>query len=363
METRLQYRLIHRVYYFQATLTLLFLYLGSVNMATLSIEERCAALSITEEETGGLAVPDLQESARSSDYWTLVGRFLTDRLVKFNHMQQIMASVWRPVMGMHATSLEENLFLFQFPHPKDMQRVIDDGPWSFENQTLVCAQVPPGTRPEDVVLDSVQFWIQIHGLPSMYASSEFIARIGNYVGEFVAEDPFNFGGSWRSYYRMRVKLAVDTPLKRRMKLCRKDGSTQWLTFRYERLNAFCFCCGLLGHIDKFCKKVYEEGIEPECFPYGSWMRAGARRQAKPVGAKWLLPSTGHAPVVNTGAGFTQTPLDMVTLEEAGGIQGDLKRRREDDDVMSSMREDDVLMAENMKSIDSAGLVGQARPAQ
>nr|GMC60646.1 uncharacterized protein LOC109192810 [Ipomoea batatas] len=63
-------------------------------------------------------------------------------------------------MGMYVLPLEDNLFLFQFPHSKDMQWVFYDGPWLFENNLLVCKQVMVGLKLEDVVLDSVDFWIQ-----------------------------------------------------------------------------------------------------------------------------------------------------------------------------------------------------------
>ena len=38
---------------------------------------------------------------------------------------------------------------------------------------------------------------------------------------------------------------------------KKPGS-DWFTtnFKYERLPSFCFICGLIGHIDKLCEKVF-----------------------------------------------------------------------------------------------------------
>ncbi|XP_019186446.1 PREDICTED: uncharacterized protein LOC109181145 [Ipomoea nil] len=190
-----------------------------------SLEQQCSALSLADEETGGLEAPELPTIPDAAIQHNLVGRFLSDRPIKIDHMQQVLASVWRPVMGMYAVTLADDLFLFQVPHPKDLQRVIADGPWAFDNQLLVCDQVPPGIQPEDVALDTIPFWVQIHGLPGMYASPEFVSKIGDYIGQFMAEDPLNFGGAWRSYYRIRVRLSVSTPLKRRMRLIRRDGSS------------------------------------------------------------------------------------------------------------------------------------------
>ncbi|XP_019170448.1 PREDICTED: uncharacterized protein LOC109166019 [Ipomoea nil] len=253
------------------------------------IEDHCASLSITEEEVSGLEAPDPPPSSDAPIHHRLVGRFLTDRPINFDHMQQVLASVWRPVMGMQVEALTEELFLFRFPHPKDLQRVIDDGPWSFENHTLVCERVPPESRPEDVDLDTVTFWVQIHGLPAMYASPDFLTRIGDYLGSFVAIDPNNFGGSWKGFYHVRARMQVGIPLKRRMRLMRKDGST----------------------------KAYENGISPESFPFGSWMRAGPSRQAKPVGAKWLLPKDATSILPSSLPG--PSPLELVTIQESTGV--------------------------------------------
>ncbi|XP_019192833.1 PREDICTED: uncharacterized protein LOC109187167 [Ipomoea nil] len=329
-------------------------------MDTSQIEERCAALSLIEEDASGLEAPDVQACPDASIKNNLVGRFLTDRPIKFEFMQQILASVWRPVMGMQVLALTDELFLFQFPHPKDLNRVLEDGPWTFENSLLICETVPPETRPEDVKLDTVCFWAQIHGLPSVFATKEFLAKIGDYLGSFITVDPGNFGGSWRSYFRIRVRMDINAPLKRRMKLLRKDGSSQWVSFRYERLGTFCFCCRVLGHVDKFCKRVYEEGTTPEEFPFGPWMRAGPRRQVRPVVAKWLLSSQATLMTPSNVPAAGPTPRATVSLEENGGIQGELKRRREDSGSSGNDREDDVTMLESVNILPKAGLEGQAR---
>lgn len=328
-----------------------------------ALESDCALLSIAEEDAGGLDAPIHDHASGSSSHYELVGRFLTDRTIKVDHMMQVMASVWRPVMGVRFVPLQDNLFVFQFPHIRDIQRVLDEGPWSFENNTLICKQVPPNTRPEEVVLDSLDYWVQIHNLPTMFANTEFVEKIGNYVGTFISADPNNFGGTWNSsFFRIRVSLKINEALKRRMKLRLRDGDFQWVTFKYERLSTFCFCCGLIGHSDRFCRKVYEEGIEPKDYLYGTWLRAGFRRPPKPVGANWILkdlpvdavcvPSTPAIPVSNP-----------VLVENMSIVHADLKRRREDGGDVQHNSTADTLMMEVSKNVDLAGPESQARPSK
>lgn len=83
-------------------------------------EEGCAFLSLDEEDSGGLEAPSHAYASASITYFELVGRFLTDRTIKIEHMQQTMASVWKPVMGVRIVPLNDCLFVFQFPHQRDM---------------------------------------------------------------------------------------------------------------------------------------------------------------------------------------------------------------------------------------------------
>ncbi|XP_019188877.1 PREDICTED: uncharacterized protein LOC109183147 [Ipomoea nil] len=130
------------------------------------------------EEGGG----EVEES------WGVVGRFLTRKLVRLEFMSQVLASVWQPVSGVEATEVEPGRFLFVFHHVTDMERVLNEGPWSFDNSTLVCKQVPNGVMPVDVVLDTVDLWVQLHGLPNGYSSSRILEQIGNFLGTFVKYD-------------------------------------------------------------------------------------------------------------------------------------------------------------------------------
>lgn len=83
--------------------------------------------------------------------WVIMGRFLTSKLVKVEYM-------------------------------------LDEGPWSFENNMLVCRQLVDGALPGSVVLDSVDMWVQVHDLPLGYMSESLLEQVGNYLGAFVRTD-------------------------------------------------------------------------------------------------------------------------------------------------------------------------------
>ncbi|KAJ9140803.1 hypothetical protein P3X46_031403 [Hevea brasiliensis] len=126
------------------------------------------------------------------------------------------------------------LYVFQFFHEVDMNRVLDMRPWTFNNQLLIIEKVGGYRHP-----------------------SECAQRIDNDVGEFVSADPNNFTGLWRSYMRVRIRHDVRRPLRRGTRL--KQEGDEWfsVTFCFESFSTYCFICGLLGHGERFCPKLVE----------------------------------------------------------------------------------------------------------
>lgn len=217
----------------------------------------------------------------------LVGRFLTEGIMDFQAIQQTLAALWRPGKGVYIRELDVNLFLFQFYHEIDINRVIEGSPWTFNRKVLIISRMKEGVNPRCVPLNTVDLWVQIHDLQPGFMSEKIISEVGNQVGKFIRSCPSNFKGVWRDYMRVRVTMDLSKSLKRRMKLRKSGNEWFWITFKYENAPVFCFICGLLGHSDKFCSQLFDKPENEIVRPYGSWMRAPLRKQTKLIGAKWL----------------------------------------------------------------------------
>uniref|UniRef100_A0A803PL05 Reverse transcriptase domain-containing protein n=1 Tax=Cannabis sativa TaxID=3483 RepID=A0A803PL05_CANSA len=98
-------------------------------------------------------------------------------------------------------------------------------------------------------------------------------------------------GIWRDYLRIRVTVNIDLPLKRRIKLKKTNGDWLWCQFEYEFVPTFCFICGIIGHSESFCHKLFETPIDQIKKPYGLWMKAEPRRKKQRIGAQWLRTGT------------------------------------------------------------------------
>lgn len=170
----------------------------------------------------------------------------------------------------------------------DIQKVVEGGPWTFEQNLLLHHKLEEGEDAHLVRLNRMEIWVQIYDLPMGMVSTKLLESIGNYVGAFVKTDPQNLNGGWKMFVRIRVAMDIDKPLKRRMKIKREGGNWTWIQFKYERLSSFCFVCGLMGHTDRDCGIVYANSDKVIERAYGTWLRAPTRNERnQSIGARWL----------------------------------------------------------------------------
>lgn len=244
------------------------------------------SLSKDEDEELVLDSSNLDRNPELFDY-CLVGTFLTDRTINFNIMKHRLASIWRPGKGVAIREIGSQRFLFQFFHMIDMRRVIDGGPWSFDNHILILHQLKHGELPLHVPLNYVNFWVHIYDLPVGYMSEAVGKQLGNFIGKFLEYDVNNNSALWRAYMRIRVAVDVHNPLKRCKKIRKVGGEWSLVSFKYERLGSFCFLCGRLGHTERFCNMLFINLEHEAKREWGPWLRVPDRRFSGYGGDKWL----------------------------------------------------------------------------
>lgn len=115
-------------------------------------------LSLSKDEENELIL-NVDNADQHIDHFELclVGRFLMDRSFNFNVMCNRMASIWRPGKGICIKDIGSHRYLFKFFHRVDMQRVLDEGPWTFDNNLLILHQLVPGEVPSILPLFYVEF--------------------------------------------------------------------------------------------------------------------------------------------------------------------------------------------------------------
>ncbi|PNY04580.1 hypothetical protein L195_g001004 [Trifolium pratense] len=177
--------------------------------------EELVNLSLHDREEEGFAFEFEEGDDDAEDLrWCLIGRFLSDRTIHANSMMVRMADLWKPMRGVTIKEAKPGLFLFRFNHQFDMEEVLNNGPWTFDNHLLIMERVQIGVQIENIPLYHADFWVQIHGLPMGLMKEKVGIPLANAIGSFVEYDKNNNSSFWRQYMRLRVKIDVRVPLKK-----------------------------------------------------------------------------------------------------------------------------------------------------
>ncbi|CAH9129274.1 unnamed protein product [Cuscuta epithymum] len=289
-------------------------------------------LDLEEEDEILVVAPMIQTSAKLN--WTMVGTITSEKSVRFSQFRDIMASVWKPKNGVSITEIGPRRYVFQFYNEEDVTRVVEEGPWLFDQNLIVMSRLKEGDIPMSVPLNKADFWVQVHDIPVGYFTTENAERIGNFLGIFIKVDDNNFSENWESFMRIRVCIDLGKPLKRKLVLQKEEGVTFRVRFCYEKLPSFCFLCGIIGHAESHCphkQRGYEVTGER---PFGPWLRAtkGAKQWKE---NKWLVPA-GKGISSDNKATSANKEDDMRPSTGEGGLSPhergyiEQKRRRVED---------------------------------
>ncbi|KAK4438706.1 hypothetical protein Salat_0205100 [Sesamum alatum] len=234
------------------------------------------ALKLTAvEETGDVISSNTWSENLDDTGHYLVGRLLMSKNVRFDLFKDLMVAIFNPVKGMDIKAIENNRYLFRFNHIVDKNRALKGCPWSFEKNALILNEVDNTSNPLGVNLDWCAFYVQVHDLPIQKMTKEFAEYIGNRMGQFIDVEHMDDHKRWSSTLHIRVKIDLNKPIMQYMRIRSENNDVLTVSCTYERLSNFCYLCGVLGHLSKFCEQCYEpEFVDPgDDTPNGAWLRA------------------------------------------------------------------------------------------
>ncbi|PIN17855.1 hypothetical protein CDL12_09481 [Handroanthus impetiginosus] len=204
-------------------------------------------LHLTEDEEIGIILSDHSITDPLANYGLpLVGKVATMRLYSLMTLKANLLILLQPIKGMEVTMVSESRFIIRFQHPLDRKNALLGYPWLLDKKALVLSEIPEDIDPSLVNLD----WI-------------FIFFCG-----------YNHAGS---YLRLKVRLNINSHLKKGTFIRSPIGSSVWVNFVYELLPNFCFLCEFIGHLERKCPKNYEDNFEDpgDNFAYGPWLAVTA----------------------------------------------------------------------------------------
>ncbi|KAE8800843.1 hypothetical protein D1007_23552 [Hordeum vulgare] len=168
--------------------------------------------------------------------------------------------------------LGKNVFEVHFGSEGDWRHVLHNRPWQFDFSVLIVKEYDGGTRPSEMVFDTVEIWVQVHDLHQDKRTEEFGNALGNWLGKVVRVDVDEEGKAKGQHLRVRPQISVFEPLVRGffLKSSREGKSKLWFDFHYEKVPHFCFECGRLVHVNGVCAPPVDPSSQ-----WGGWLRASS----------------------------------------------------------------------------------------
>ena len=164
----------------------------------------CDRMSLTAKEGDRVDLSDSQEVVGG----LLVAKFLTKRVINIEAVMRTLKPLWRSVHGFTGRDMGNNRMKFLFTDTADMERVLANGPWSFDKYLILLKRFEDDQSFSEVVFDSCSFWVQIHDLPIRCMTSVVCGKIGNTLGLVEQVEEFAEGRGGRNFMRVRVQLDI-----------------------------------------------------------------------------------------------------------------------------------------------------------
>ena len=128
-----------------------------------AITTKCTNIKLSERERSEV---DLEPLGVDQGL-VLPGKFYTKWRVNLEAIGRALRSTWRTKRDFEVSDLGENRVLFSFQAKEDLDRVLLQGPWSFDKYILLLHKLKVGELVSSLTFHKATFWVQIHGLPTL----------------------------------------------------------------------------------------------------------------------------------------------------------------------------------------------------
>lgn len=158
--------------------------------------EKCKNLKINDAKAEVFEISELDDGFDEDQIsLVLVGRLVTERSFNVEAFKRTMIQAWSVTKRLVIRMIGPNLFVFQFFHWRDKEKVLEGRPWCFENQLLLLNKITGEEQPAEVPLTHSPFWIRLKNLPFNYRSKQICRAIASKIVTVLSieDDELNCG--------------------------------------------------------------------------------------------------------------------------------------------------------------------------
>ena len=114
-----------------------------------------AELSLSDREHTSFVLPKIHKSREH----IIAAKFLTSRYLVMEVVICTFQQRWRSMNGYKIRNLGDHMVLFVFNNSSDVERIIENQPWSFDKHLVVLQTFEKFSKLKDLVFDIALFWV------------------------------------------------------------------------------------------------------------------------------------------------------------------------------------------------------------
>lgn len=234
------------------------------------LTKRWKELSLFEVEGNKV---DLSKKRKTGEH-VVATKSLTRRNINVEVVACTFRPLWRTRANFEVNDIGNNMVLFDFELNVDAEKVLMGEPWTFDGHLVVMERYDGSNSVQNLQFNTTSFWVQIHGLPFSFMTTEVSLSIGETLGAVsIPKDTSELRGG--NFMHIRVVVDITKPLCRGRCVTWDKDSEGWVSFKYKRLPNICYWCGQLCHDDKDCVMwLQSKGtLVADERQFGLWIRA------------------------------------------------------------------------------------------
>ncbi|XP_075489324.1 uncharacterized protein LOC142528125 [Primulina tabacum] len=203
----------------------------------------------------------------------LVAKVLLSKAINRDAFRQQLPRILQAERRMNIEATGDNTFVFEFYSIRDRNRALNEGPWNFSRNLLICKEPTGLNNPRSMLFEEINIWVQLHNIPLAFLQKDLLMKLGRQIGQIVELDRGENGAFLGRFARIRVRINITKQLRKCLRIsAMRDEEDTIILLVYERLPDFCYACGRLGHS---CRECDDEDADKVNHSFGVWMRASS----------------------------------------------------------------------------------------
>ena len=114
--------------------------------------------------------------------------FLTTKPINLRAAKNLLRSIWKMGSDLKITDVGDGLIQFKFAIESQLVWVLNNSPWSFNNQLFLLRRWEKGMTAFSVNFQYVPIWVQVWGLPFDLFNDEAGKDIGRAISRVIEVD-------------------------------------------------------------------------------------------------------------------------------------------------------------------------------